>query len=79
MTYSEVPMAANNPICIVDFCGYYEPGHFPLQFWAFWFPAEAIVKFGGDWGVDDLADMPASCEPAEDEVYAWARSHGSDI
>jgi hypothetical protein len=39
----------NNPVCIEDFCGYSEPGHFPVQYWADWYPQTGFCYFGGDW------------------------------
>lgn len=39
----------NDSICIEDFCGYTEPGHFPSQYWADYVPSTGILSFGGDW------------------------------
>lgn len=36
-------------ICIVDFCGYTSPSHFPISFWADWQPDTKLITFGGDW------------------------------
>lgn len=58
-------------VCIVDFCGYSYPGHWPTSFWADWDGSEVI--FGGDW--DHIPNMPTDTEPTEQEVDAWVAKH----
>jgi hypothetical protein len=60
-------------VCIVDFEGYTKPGHFHTSMWADWYPHHKFVRFGGDW--NDVPDMPATSEPTEEAVEAWAAKH----
>lgn len=68
----------NESVCIVDFCGYQSPGHFPRSFSCDWFPEEQLAYFTGDWGVDELPAMTSKQEPTEKQVLEWAKKHGSD-
>lgn len=61
-------------VCIQDFCGSYEPGHLPIQFWADYFPQRDVTVFGGYW--HDVPDMPSETEPTEEQVQEWAETHG---
>ena len=74
----------NSSVCVADFmgsCHHYgsiEPtikmawSHY-TSYWAFWFPTERKVKFGGDW--HKVPEMPTGIEePSEEEVYKWAGS-----
>lgn len=62
-------------ICIVDFAGYSEPGHFPVSVFADW--DGMVVRFGGDW--EGIPDMPSDEEPTEDQVFAWADRHKDSL
>lgn len=62
-------------ICVFDFCGYSEPGHFPISMWADWDGEKTV--FGGDW--QDIPDMLGTKEPSEEEVLAWVRKHENDM
>lgn len=69
---SPIPQDAAS-VCVEDFCGYSQPGHFPTQFWADYFPQLGFTRFGGDhWNVPD---MPCTCEPSEEEIKAWTIRH----
>ena len=61
--------------CIVDFCGRDAGSGLPATFSADYFPEESLTYFTGDWG-SDIPVMPSPEEPTEEQVYAWARSHG---
>jgi hypothetical protein len=63
--------------CVTDFCGYSSPGHYPVSFWADYFPSLGFTRFGGDWW--NAPDMESSSEPTEEEVTVWARKHGVGI
>jgi hypothetical protein len=60
-------------ICIEDFCGYTQPGHFPISFAADYFPRLGFTRFTGAWW--NVPDMESMREPTEVETSAWARSH----
>jgi hypothetical protein len=62
-------------ICIEDFCGYSNPGHFPTTFSADWFPAESLTHFTGEWC--DCPPMPSATQPTEEDVWNWARKHSA--
>lgn len=67
---------ASEPVCVVDFCGRWN--RIPMvQFWADWYPADRIVRFGGWW--EDLPPMPADSEPTDDDVTFWAAQHGETV
>ena len=55
-------------ICIIDFCGYFEPGHMPTTFWADWHPETKLITFGGDWW--EIAPVLSETEPSDDEIEA---------
>lgn len=60
-------------ICIEDFCGYAEPGHFFTQFWADYFPQERVTRFGGDWR--EVPDLPSQRKPTVNAVHKWAKEN----
>lgn len=51
----------NSPLCIEDFSGYIEPGHFFTQYWADYNPVTGLLSFGGDWS--DVPDLLVSSKP----------------
>ena len=53
--------------CIFDFCGYYEPGHFPVSMSADYDGHKVI--FGGDWS--DIPNLVIGHEPTEEEILNW--------
>ena len=63
----------DNSICIVDFCGYIHPGHFPYSVWADYYPEHHVMTFGGEW--QDVPDMPCKREPSEHHAELWAKLH----
>jgi hypothetical protein len=69
----EIIKLLEKDVCIVDFNGYSQPGHFPVSFWADWDGSKVV--FGGDW--QEIPDMPTDKEPTEDEVHAWVKEHQS--
>ena len=66
-------MNSNNSICIVDFCGYIYPGHFPYSVWADYYPDKKVMTFGGEWC--EVPDMPCSTKPTEEIAEKWAKLH----
>jgi hypothetical protein len=60
-------------VCIEDFCGYTNPGHFPISFAADYFPRLGFTRFTGAWW--NVPDMESDHEPTEDEISAWAHLH----
>lgn len=56
----------DNSICLVDFCGYWKPGHFPTSFWADWYPDTKLIIFGGDW--HDINPVYSETEPTDEEI-----------
>ena len=63
-------------VCIEDFCGYSNPGHFPTSMSADYFPRLGFTRFTGEWW--NVPDMPSDSEPTELDVNKWARLHGAD-
>lgn len=66
----------NNSICLVDFCGYSKPGHFPITYWVDYHPDIKLITFGGEW--QEIAPVYSEAEPTEDEIevisdFAWWR------
>ena len=57
-------------VCVIDFCGYAKPGHFPVSYRADY--EEGLVKFGGDWA--DVPDWVVDHEPTEQEVFTHLRT-----
>ena len=51
----------NSPICVEDFSGHIEPGHFFTQYWADYDPLTHILSFGGDWNF--MPDLFVSVKP----------------
>ena len=60
-------------ICVYDFSGYTEQGHFPLDCWADYEPDQRTTIFGGDW--HDIPPMPSGDIPDEDAVNNWVVEH----
>lgn len=56
--------------CLIDFCGYSEPGHYPISYWADWNPATKLVTFGGEWY--EVAPVLSEIEPDDAEIEALA-------
>lgn len=61
-------------ICLVDFCGYTSPAHFPITYWADWNPETRLITFGGEWC--EVAPVLSESEPGEAEIealtdFAW--------
>ena len=63
-------------VCIEDFCGYTNPGHFPISFAADYFPRLGFTRFTGAWW--NVPDMESGQEPTELDINKWARSHGAE-
>lgn len=51
-------------ICVFDFCGYLEPGHFPISMWADWDGEE--VTFGGEWV--NIPPLKTRKKPTEQQI-----------
>ncbi len=69
---SPIPLDAET-ICVEDFCGYSSPGHFPVSFWADYYPTLGFTRFGGEsW---NIPDMPCTSEPTEEAIDAWKKLH----
>jgi len=66
----------SNSICVEDFCGYTSPSHFPLNFWADWYPDTGLTKFGGDW--QGIPDMYTKECPTSEQVNQWAKEHNGN-
>lgn len=64
-------------VCVKDFCGYTHPGHFPVSFWADYYPEYGITRFGGDWR--ELPDMPSKRQPSDAKIKAWLKRHGDPL
>jgi hypothetical protein len=64
-------------ICVFDFYGYAQPGHFLTSMWAFWHPSRGIVRFGGDWS--HIPDMIAKTEPSESDIIKYAEKFEKSI
>jgi hypothetical protein len=60
-------------VCVEDFCGYTALGHFPISFWADYYPAERVTRFGGDWC--DVPDLHGD-QPTAEQCNEWAVKHG---
>lgn len=52
-------------ICVYDFEGYTEIGHFPVSVWADWDPESGLLYFGGGWNISPIY---TNHEPTEAEV-----------
>lgn len=63
----------DNSVCLVDFNGYTFPGHFPVAYWADYYPDQKAVIFGGDW--QTVPDMPSETCPSEEDVHQWVVDH----
>lgn len=69
----------HNSVCVFDFNGYSEPGHYPIAQWADYIPGvragdeatDSRVVFGGDWS--DVPDWIVDHEPTEEEVLAHVK------
>ena len=59
----------NKDVCVFDFCGYSEPGHFPVSMWADWDGEKTM--FGGEW--QGIPEMTGRAEPSEEEVVQWVK------
>jgi hypothetical protein len=57
-------------ICVEDFNGYSEPGHFPISYWADWDPDKQMLYFGGDWA--HVLPMPSATLPTAEQAHEWA-------
>jgi len=65
-------MKKEDSVCIEDFCGYAEPGHFFTQFWADYYPSEKVVRFGGDWR--EIPNLKATRKPSLALVHRWVKA-----
>jgi hypothetical protein len=72
----EKPLEDEPSVCVEDFSGYTNPGHFPTTFSADYFPRLGITRFSGEW--QDVPDMPSDHEPTEKEVHDWVKTKGPD-
>lgn len=74
-------MMTTETICLIDFCGYSEPGHFPTSYWADWNPATKLITFGGEW--QEISPVMSETEPTDSEIdllqeFAWWRVTDSE-
>jgi len=67
----------NKSICVEDFCGYTGIGHFPVQFWADFYPDMLTTYFGGDWNF--VPPLHTEAQPDNETVNRWAYYHEAMI
>lgn len=60
-------------ICVEDFNGFLEPGHFPISYWADYDKTKNVVHFGGDW--NDVPDMKSKTLPSHEEIIQHVVSY----
>lgn len=61
-------MITLDSICLIDFCGYTSPSHFPISFWCDWNPQTGLITFGGEW--QEIDPVYSATEPSEAEIEA---------
>jgi hypothetical protein len=65
----------DNSVCVIDFCGFTYPGHFPVDYAAWYHPDDKEVWFYGD--LESVPNMPSDTCPSEHDVWQWVSDHES--
>ena len=60
-------------LCVIDFTGFIEPGHFTTSYWADYDKVKHVVHFGGDWS--DIKHMKTSRLPSSSEVAQYVTDY----